>query len=141
MATPTPELGRSPKAGLQHRLEHRNEARLGTPAPGAGYALTLTERSLATRSFAHDHDRSDVATGIALVAMKRASVVGRGPTVEDVLVALAHFGLRDAPVIDRALTRPFAGLAGNYATQRRFVDAVDEGQLVSVARTGAPELT
>ena len=130
MTTPTPELAQVPKAGLQHWLERRNESGRGTPAPGAGYALTITQRALAPLVFAHDHDRSDVATGVALVAMKRASLVGRGPTLEDVRVVLNLFNLRRATLLDRALTRPFVGLAHSYVAQRRFVDAVRDEQLL-----------
>ena len=136
MTTPTPELARVPKAGLQHRLGRGSEAGRGTPAPGAGYALTLTQRALAPLKFAHDHDRSDVATGVALVAVKRASLVGRGPTLEDVLVALELFNLRGAAILDRSLTRPFAGLAHSYVAQRRFVDSVRSEQLLDAPRVG-----
>ena len=137
MTTPPPELAQVPKAGLQHWLERRDESGRGTPAPGAGYAFTITQRALAPLVFAHDHDRSDVATGVALVAVKRASLVGRGPTLEDVRIVLNLFNLCGASVLDRSLTRSFVGLAHSYVAQRRFVDAVRDEQLLPTPR--APE--
>ncbi len=123
MATATPEIGRPPKAGLLRHVA--NVAGAGTPAPGEGFALTLAERECATlHPVGVDHH--DLVTGIALVAAKRASLAGRGPTLYDVRAALELFGLRgDAPLA----TAAFAGLAHSYVAQRRFVDNVTEEQL------------
>ncbi len=123
MATSTPEIGRIPKAGLLRHVPVVEGA--GTPAPGEGYALTLAERECA-ELHVHGVDHHDLVTGIALVAAKRASLAGRGPTVYDVRAALDLFGLRgDGPVT----TAAFAGIAHSYAAQRRFVDNVTEDQL------------
>ena len=70
----------------------------------------------------------DLVVGVGLVAAKRASLAGRGPTVYDVRVVLELFGLREHA---SAATPDFAGLAHSYAAQRRFVDAVTEEQLFS----------
>lgn len=133
MATPTPEIGRKPKAGLQHSLRPIPGAGHGTPAPGEGFALTIAQRECAKLTFHHRHDRGDVELGVALVAAKRASLIGRGPMLDDVRVALDLFGLRTPSVLEREHTAPFAGLAHSYAAQRRFVDAVAPEQLL-----GAP---
>jgi hypothetical protein len=130
MATPTPEIGRKPKAGLLHSLHPAAGAGHGTPAPGEGFALTIAQRQCAKLTFAHDHDRADVELGVALVAAKRASLVGRGPILDDVQLVMDLFALRTTPVVDRDLTAPFAGLAHSYAIQRRFVDAVTREQLL-----------
>lgn len=130
MTTATPELARVPKAGLQRSAARVSGKGHGTPAPGEGYALTIAQREVAKLVFAHEHDRHDVEVGIALVAAKRASLVGRGPILGDVQTALDIFKLRGADVVDHQLCVGFAGLAHSYAAQRRFVDAVSDEQLV-----------
>lgn len=134
MATPTPEIGRKPKPGLLHSLHPAPGAGHGTPAPGEGFALTISQRECAKLTFEHGHDRADVELGVALVAAKRASLVGRGPIPDDVRVAMDLFGLPTNSVIGRDLTAPFAGLAHSYVIQRRVVDAVTKEQLLP----GAP---
>jgi hypothetical protein len=131
METGTPEFARAPKPGLQ-RSAHRSAGRgQGTQAPGEGFALTIAQRECAKLEFEHEHDRHDVALGVALVAAKRASLTGRGPQLSDVQVALELFGLRASAVVDHAAALPFAGLAHSYVAQRRFVDAVGDEQLVA----------
>ncbi len=131
MPTPTPEFARRPKAGLQRSPHLFAGSGAGTPAPGGGYALTIAEREVAKLAFDHEHDRHDVAVGIAVVAEKRASLIGRGPTIGDVRAALDHFGLLSATSIDHHLARPFAGLAHSYVAQRAFADAVSVDELVA----------
>jgi len=129
LPTATPEFSRAKKAGLQRSPRQERGAGHGTPAPGEGYAFTIAEHEVAKLTFAHEHDRHDVAVGIALVAAKRASLVGRGPIKADVDAALAHFGLSaDAPV-SHELAKPFAGLGHSYFEQRSFVDGVDVSSL------------
>jgi hypothetical protein len=131
MVTPTPEIGRKQKPGLEHSLHPEAGDGHGTPAPGEGFALTIAQRECAKLNFARSHDRADVELGIALVAAKRASVVGRGPILDDVHVALDLFGLRTSSMIERDQTARFAGLAHSYALQRRFVDGVTREQLIA----------
>ena len=138
MATPTPEIGRAPKPGLQHSLHPSPGAGHGTPAPGEGFALTIAQRECAKLTFAHVHDRGDVELGVALVAAKRASLVGRGPTLDDTHVAMDLFELRSTPVVERDRTAPFAGLSHSYAAQRRFVDAVAPQQLLATSAAATP---
>ncbi len=131
MPTPTPELGRPRKAGLQgspHLFDGRGA---GTPAPDGGYALTIAEREVAKLSFDHEHDRHDVVAAVAVVAAKRASLVGRGPTLSDVRVALDLLGLGDVASVDHGLASRFAGLAHSYFAQRAFADSVDGERLVA----------
>jgi hypothetical protein len=61
---------------------------------------------------------------VALVAAKRASLAGRGPTVYDVRAVLALFGLEGD--VSLSSCQPFAGLGHSYVAQRRFVDNVSE---------------
>ena len=126
MSTAAPEVGRTKKAGL---LRHApTSAGSGTNAPGEGFALTLAQRECADLHVA-GVDHHDLVVGVALVAAKRASLAGRGPTVYDVRVVLDLFGLR---AHEDAAGAGFAGLAHSYVAQRRFVDAVTEEQLFSL---------
>ncbi len=131
MTTHTPELGRPAKPGLQRSPHRAVAANRGTPAPDEGYALTLAHAEVATRTFEHDHDRHDVELGVGLVAAKRASLIGRGPTLGDVRVAMSVLGLDRGDVVDARAAAPFAGLAHSYVAQRRFVDSVADDQLVA----------
>lgn len=125
MATATPEIGRAKKAGL---LRHAPTGEgSGTNAPGEGFAMTLAQRECADLHVT-GVDHHDLVVGVALVAAKRASLAGRGPTVYDVRVVLDLFGLRSH---EGTVTANFAGLAHSYAAQRHFVDAVTEDQLFS----------
>src|ERR1700735_712601 len=114
MATEIPELGRLKKAGLQRAAPPPVGTGFGTPAPGEGYALTIAERECEKLTFEHHQDEHDVIIGVGLVAAKRASLIGRGPTLGDVNVALDYFGLREATPVSRTLTAKFRGLAHSY---------------------------
>jgi hypothetical protein len=131
METGTPEFARKPKAGLLRALPAAGQAGRGTQAPGEGFALTIAARECAKLKFEHEHDRHDVALGVALIAAKRASLIGRGPQLGDVKVALNLFGLRSVALVDHKLSKPFRGLAHSYVLQRSFVDAVDGDELVA----------
>ena len=131
MTTPTPEIGRRPKAGMERSAHRASGPGYGTPAPGEGYALTMAARECAKLVFEHGHDLEDVTCGVGVVAAKRASLIGRQPTLSDVHVAMDLFSLRSSAPVSRVLTAPFAGLAHSYVAQRRFADAVTVEQLTS----------
>lgn len=131
MSTATPEIGRAPKKGLvrtPHPIAGRGR---GTPAPDAGYALSIAQREVAPLAFAHEHDRHDVELGVALVAAKRAGAIGRAPTLGDVRAVLAHFDLGGAGLVDHSRVAPFVGLSHSYAAQRALADSVDVADLTS----------
>jgi len=107
METGTSEFSRTPKPGLLRSVPAAGQAGRGTQAPGEGFALTIAERECAKLNFEHEHDRRDVILGVGLVAAKRASLIGRGPQLGDVKVAMDLFGLRGAPSIDHQLSAPF----------------------------------
>jgi hypothetical protein len=138
METGTAEFSRTPKAGLLRAVPAAGQAGRGTQAPGEGYALTIAARECAKKEFEHEHDRHDVALGVGLVAAKRASLIGRGPQLSDVKVAMNLFGLLNASLIDDRLSEPFRGLAHSYVLQRRFVDAVDGDELVESDAVTSP---
>ncbi len=124
MSTGTPEIGRLKKPGMERSAVRPEGTGFGTPAPGEGYALTIAERECQKLLFEHPHDREDVTVGVAVVAAKRASLIGRGPTLGDVHVAMDLFGLRTTSPVTRSSTQQFLGLGHSYAAQRRFSDAV-----------------
>jgi len=133
MPMETPEIGRTPKAGLQRSPHAPKGASRGTPGPDAGFALTLAQRAL------HDYDLPgenlhDIELGVALLAAKRAGLVGRAPCSTDVAVVMDLFGLRSpqntAAREDRL--RRFPGLAHSYVAQRAFVDAISDAVLRQV---------
>ena len=125
------ELGRTPKAGLLRPAHRVGGVGRGTPAPGGGFALTIAQREVAKLYFDNEHDRPDVVLGVALVAAKRASLVGRGPILEDVAVAMDLFALREVDVVDHRRAETFRGIAHGYAAQRRFVDGVADERLTT----------
>lgn len=132
MSTATPEFSRIKKPGLQRSAIVATGKGQGTQAPGEGFALSIAHREVAKLNFEHEHDRHDVEIGIALVAAKRASLVGRGPQLGDVQVAMALFALQEDSVVDHHLAGPFVGVAHSYVAQRRFVDAVSNEDLLAI---------
>ncbi|MDE3009029.1 MAG: hypothetical protein KGJ10_04440 [Acidobacteriota bacterium] len=129
VATATPEIGRKKKPGLlgaPHAPRGRGQ---GTPAPGEGYALTLAHRACDEMTFASPHDRADVECVLGLVAAKRASLINRGPVIDDVRVARDVLGL-NGEVVTHEVARRFAGLAHSYEAQRRFVDTIADADLL-----------
>jgi len=129
MSTATPEFSALKKAGLQRSATVTGGQGQGTQAPGEGFALSIAHREVAKLDFEHAHDSHDVEIGLGLVAAKRASLMGRGPQLGDVRVAMAIFGLSEDVVVGHDLVAPFVGLAHSYVAQRRFVDAVSSEDL------------
>ena len=126
MPTETPEIGRAKKPGLLGAPGSSGGEGRGTPGPDAGFALTLAERALHHMTLSPAESHHDVEVALAIVAAKRAGLVGRGPTNSDITVACELFGLGvdvgDEVVTDRV--RRFAGLGHSYFLQRAFVDAI-----------------
>ena len=131
--TPTagPEFGRPKKPGLLGQPNAASGSGRGTPAPDAGYALTLAERAVHHLTLDAGVDEHDVVAGIAALAAKRAGLAGRGPTMTDVEFALDLFAFRTSSTATAASERKalFAGLGHSYFALRAFVDAVDEADL------------
>jgi hypothetical protein len=144
----SPEIGRTKKSGLLGAPNASGGNGRGTPGPDGGFALTVTTRVLGEVQLPTSIDRHDIEIGIALLAAKRAGLVGRAPTRTDAEVALDLFGFRgragDHVVADR-ISR-FSGLAHSYAAQREFVDSVSDEALrqkpdhvtVAVSFTSSP---
>ena len=126
----TPSVrGQRPKPGLRRTPEAPTGVGLGTQAPGEGFALTLAEREIHELGCESEHDAHDVATAVGLLAAKRASLAGRGPTRLDVQAVLAVLGLGAGPLSKSACAK-FRGLSHDYFAQRRFVDSVADASLL-----------
>jgi hypothetical protein len=107
-------------------------SRLGTPGPDQGFALRLVRRFEDRLRLVPEESVEDVLRGAALLASKRAGLLGRAPCVYDLDAAFALFGfLVDAPpeglVAERR--RLFASASRDYVAQRELVDAVPEETL------------
>jgi len=104
---------------------------IGTTGPDQGYALNLAHRLAPRLRLADGEDRHDVTLGVALLGSRRASLVGRAPSIHDLEVAAGLFGLFiEAPEDLVALRRElFRGLAHSYDAQRALIDAVPEAAL------------
>ena len=107
--------------------------RFGHQGPDQGYALLLARRFEGKLTLTEGEDEQDVLFGAVLVALKRASILGRAPVLPDLTVALTIWGfLADAPeeLVDlrRQLFEEVAS-RHHYVEQRRLVDIVPEAVL------------
>jgi hypothetical protein len=104
---------------------------VGTPGPDAGFALRLAHRYEDELRLGEGETAHDSLVGCALIAARRAALVGRAPCIYDVQVALALWGfLIDAPQELRDARRAaFSAVSHDYVAQRALVDAVSEETL------------
>ncbi len=71
---------------------------LGNQGPDQGYVLKLANRFRDDLELAAGESAADALTGAGAVALRRASLYGRGPTAHDLRLALQLFGfLGSAP--------------------------------------------
>lgn len=106
---------------------------LGNQGPDQGYIYVLARRFEGQLQLASDEREEDALTGCIGVALKRASLFGRAPVLQDLTVALTIWGfLGDAPPDLIAYRQPLfeeVASAHHYAEQRRVVDLVPEDVL------------
>jgi hypothetical protein len=113
----------------------------GTPGPDQGFALLVARRFEDRLVLQPNEDLEDVLHGGAILASKRAGLLGRAPCVYDLDAVFALFGfLSAAPpeevVVERR--RLFASASRDYVVQRFLVDAVpDETLLLSAGELSA----
>ena len=103
--------------------------RLGSQGPDQGYVLRLARQFDDQLQLGVGEHHEDVIAGAAAVALKRASLYGRGPVVHDLRVALTIWGYLDEdPDTDLvALRRPlFEDVANphHYGDRRAIADMV-----------------
>ena len=116
---------------------------LGTPGPDQGFAMRVARRFEGRLQLQPSEDHEDVLHGAAILASKRAGLLGRAPCVYDLDAAFALFGfLVAAPpeglVAERR--RLFASAARDYVVQRSLVDAVPDETLLLAAEQLAARL-
>jgi len=108
---------------------------LGSQGPDQGYGLLLAERMRAKLRLAPGELADDAVRGCLGVALRRASLFGRAPSIHDLTVACTIWGYLDpAPPAELvALRQPlFAGVANtlhHYAEARTIVDLVPDDTL------------
>ena len=105
---------------------------LGKPGPDQGFALRLARRFEERLHLRVGESAEDVLVGCALLASRRAALLGRAPTVHDLETALTVWGfLRPDPPEELAALRrvAFSAAAHDYPTQRALVDRVPEAAI------------
>jgi len=113
----------------QPRARHRPNT--GIPGPDQGYALLLADRFRDRLRLTDLEHTDDVLAGAVAIALRRASMVGRAPVLQDIELALHLFGyLEGAPEeLVESRERLFAGIAHDYWQQRDLADLVPETTL------------
>jgi hypothetical protein len=111
--------------------EVRGGRSVGTPGPDSGFALRLARRFEHELRLTEGESEHDVVVGVALVAAKRAALVGRAPSIFDVRCALNLWGFLDdaPPELVASRRAAFSALSHDYVAQRALVDSVDEDAL------------
>jgi hypothetical protein len=105
-------------------------AGLGRQGPDQGYALRLAKVLADELALTPGEAESDVLSGCVAVALKRASLFGRAPVMDDLRAGAAVWGFDrasdDALVAER--TKRFAEIANahHYEERRAVVDAVPD---------------
>ena len=104
-------------------------AGFGHQGPDQGYALSLAAKFSARLALHPGEKASDVIAGCAMVALKRASLLGRAPVAGDLRIAFDHWGYLDAdtPIEIVASRRElFAGAGGHdgYRVRDRIAEEV-----------------
>jgi hypothetical protein len=104
---------------------------VGTPGPDAGFALRLAHRYEDELRLGQGETVHDSLVGCALIAARRAALVGRAPCIHDLQVALALWGfLVDAPPdLRETRRRAFSSVSHDYVAQRTLVDGMSEETL------------
>ena len=107
----------------------------GRPAPTSGTPSSSPAGSRTGCAWRPGRAASDAIAGCVAIAMKRASLFGRAPTVHDLTMAFTLWGfLDDKPPADLVETRRklFEGVAHaahHYVELRELVDAVPDSTL------------
>lgn len=109
--------------------------RLGVPGPDPGYAVSLTERFRDSLQLHDGEAVSDVLSGAAAIAMKRAGLFGRAPVSVDVEIGLTLWGYLDANVDEELVSlrrRWFEEIHTRhfYMERRRVADAMPDELLL-----------
>jgi hypothetical protein len=108
---------------------------LGYQGPDQGYIITLAKRAEGRVRVAAGEHAEDALRGCSLIALRRASLFGRAPSVHDLNLALSLWGfLSDNPPADLVAVRKelFSGVGNavhHYKEGRAIADLVPESTL------------
>ena len=116
---------------------------LGDQGPDQGYLLKLAHRAADSAVLAPGERLEDVMAACCAVALRRASLFGRAPIMQDLTLALELFGYLDEAHPDliewrQPLTVGAAGGGHGYDIRRRLAGMVPEDTLRST-RTSVGE--
>ncbi|MEZ5169160.1 MAG: hypothetical protein R3A49_00235 [Acidimicrobiia bacterium] len=127
---PPAEMWEATRAG-DLRAGQPNGPLFGRPGPNVGFAVKLAHRH-ADQMRLLDHEETEDATSVvAEIAMARASLFGRAPTLHDIRHACVLMGYDTAPTGNSFGWRLLAvgGAHHEWALRRRIVSAVPEALL------------
>jgi hypothetical protein len=108
---------------------------LGYQGPDQGYALSLAARLRDQVKPQSGEDVDDALAGITAIALRRASLFGRAPVMQDLRIAATMWGFLDStppPELVPLRRRTFEGLANqthHYGALRALVDSMPEATL------------
>ncbi len=108
---------------------------LGYQGPDQGYALVLAERLRDRLQLQPGEDPDDAIIGCLGVALRRASVFGRAPTIHDLTIAFTIWGFLDASPpaelveLRRRLFRGVRMVDHRYREGREIADRVPDATL------------
>jgi len=99
---------------------------MGATGPDLGFGLKLAEQVAEGALLAEGERKEDAVAGCFACGARRAALLHRAPVIYDMELAFALWGfLSEAPSELIAYRRPiFAGVAHDYARQRKLADKV-----------------
>lgn len=109
--------------------------RLGYQGPDQGYALTLANRYRKQIKVRKGETVEDAIRGTVAIALRRASIYGRGPVIHDIKLALGIWAWLDEQIPEelaaarRTLFEGVGNVIHHYAESRDVVDRVPESTL------------
>ncbi len=110
----------------------------GHQGPDQGYALNLAKRFIPLLKLQPGESANDVVAGCVTVALKRASLFGRAPVVEDLRVAFAHWGFLDLPAVGASSEASEDSESAGVSEVGGAADALEE-DFVETAASSEPE--
>lgn len=125
---------RAERPGETIGAAHPSGPALGNPGPDQGYVLALAADLKGQLVLAPGEHAADVMAGACAVALRRASMFGRGPMREDLEMALTLFGFlseADDGLVEmrRKLFAEVHHTTVHYFATREIADRVDAEML------------
>lgn len=127
----SPGIWTASRPSEQRGPVHPTGSAFGNPGPDGGYALKLARRLAEDVDLAPGEHADDLIAGCAAVAMRRASLFGRAPTVFDLRLAFVLWGCSPGAPADLVAERvaAFRSVSHDYPERRAIADRVPEATL------------